>query len=191
MTTATPSLADHLTISIAEVRASIAAEERRKGLKRALLAAILGFLETLAALLAEFRAGRLVAMTPTPRAASPAWAASAACAAGDEPAAGIRPVRTDRRADHEPPRVSRAGRSKDGAADRGAAVAGPILPPDPSPAPPARYAAAEPFSIFFLPLEPGIGTQSRIGIFVAGSKLKFVISGITPWCDLIVSISKR
>jgi hypothetical protein len=104
MTTATPSLADHLTISMAEVRASIAAEGTRKGLKTALLAAILGFLEMLAALLAEFRAGTLVAAAPR---------RGATCTAADKPAADkIWPVPADHRADHEPPLPPRVSRAK-------------------------------------------------------------------------------
>jgi hypothetical protein len=109
-TAATPSPTDHLAISLDEMRASMAAAAARKGLAGALAAAILAFLETLAMLLAEFRAGRLVAVPPSPRTAS---AASAPCA---EPAAAEPPLlpptssaRVPRCWRRSPPLRSRAG----------------------------------------------------------------------------------
>lgn len=59
MTDTPSSPAGRLTISLEEMRARLAAEGTRKGLAGALQAAILGLLECLLALLADFKAGRL------------------------------------------------------------------------------------------------------------------------------------
>jgi hypothetical protein len=59
MTSTTPPPTGHLEHTLEEMRASVAAEGTRKGLAGALQVVILSFLETLMALLAEFRAGRL------------------------------------------------------------------------------------------------------------------------------------
>jgi hypothetical protein len=61
MTDTPSSPAGRLAISLEEMRAQMAAEGMRKGLAGALQAAILGLLECLLALLADFKAGRLTA----------------------------------------------------------------------------------------------------------------------------------
>jgi hypothetical protein len=92
MTTTAPFLTDRLTITLDGMRAAMAAEGARKGLAGALLAAILGFLDTLVALLAEFLAGTLAALAPSPRAACPIvprGAGPGIAAAEETPAAAL------------------------------------------------------------------------------------------------------
>jgi hypothetical protein len=82
MTIAAPSPTGHLSSSIGEMRAALAADAaKKKGPAAAVLVALLSLLDLIVALLADFRAGRLAA-------ASPAWAASAPCAASPASAAG-------------------------------------------------------------------------------------------------------
>ena len=64
LTDPTPSPPSDLGNTLEEMRAAIAAEGARKGLAGAVTAAILRLLEVLVALLAEFRAGTLVAAVP-------------------------------------------------------------------------------------------------------------------------------
>jgi hypothetical protein len=71
--------ADRFAITFEEMRATMAAEEKRKGLAGALQRAILGLLNAILALLADLRDGRLAA---GPLAAGPLAAAPPACAAG-------------------------------------------------------------------------------------------------------------
>jgi hypothetical protein len=63
MTTAAPPPTD-LKDALAKMRASVAAHGKRRGPARKLQEAILGFLETLLALIEAFRAGRLAAPAP-------------------------------------------------------------------------------------------------------------------------------
>lgn len=69
MTTTTPAPAGNLALTLDGIRASLAAEATRKGLRGELAAAILSLLDVLAALLADFKAGKLVAppQAPMPR----------------------------------------------------------------------------------------------------------------------------
>jgi hypothetical protein len=90
MTTATPSLTDRFASPLEGMRASVAAEGRRRGPAAALAAAILSFFECLLALLREFEAGTLVAHN-APRSGEPA-------------ATELRPTRADR-SGHREPRV--------------------------------------------------------------------------------------
>jgi hypothetical protein len=60
----TPSLADRCSLTLGEMRARLAAQGGRKGPTAMLLAVIVRFLETLAALVADFEAGRLAAPAP-------------------------------------------------------------------------------------------------------------------------------
>jgi hypothetical protein len=141
MTTATPSPTDDLTSTLEGMRAAMAADGTRKGIKGALVAAILRLLEALVALLAEFRAGTLSAAAagraaPSP---SPTWAASGtsaasatsaagpARAAGETSGAGVEPAAAevwpaaDRSGHREPPRrlsAFPAERLGDGGGDR-------------------------------------------------------------------------
>ena len=80
MTDAAPSPTDRFSSTLEGMRAAIAAEGTSNGLTGKLLAAILGLLDTLMALLADLRAGRLAAPGP-----GAACAASTACAASAEP----------------------------------------------------------------------------------------------------------
>jgi hypothetical protein len=87
--TAVPSLADRFAITFEGMREAMAADAARKGPTGALLRAILSLLERIVALLAEFRAGTLVAAAPrraapgadATREASATSAARATCAA--------------------------------------------------------------------------------------------------------------
>src|SRR5262245_16473108 len=64
MMTASTTPADPTSTRLAELRAAIAAEGARTGLTGMVIAAILQLLDTLAALLADLRAGRLAAPAP-------------------------------------------------------------------------------------------------------------------------------
>jgi hypothetical protein len=61
----------HLKDTLEEMRASVAARGARRGLRGAIQEAILGFLEVLLALLADFRAGRLTPVAPSAEAPPP------------------------------------------------------------------------------------------------------------------------
>jgi hypothetical protein len=66
-TSASHTLADRFATILGETRAAMAAETaRKKGLAAAVLAALLSLLEILAALVADFEAGRLAAPVPSP-----------------------------------------------------------------------------------------------------------------------------
>jgi hypothetical protein len=125
--TAAPSLADRSTLTLEGVRADLAAARRKKGPA----AAILGLLECLLALLADFKAGKLAALVAqggATCAARPAYAArpartasAEAAVAGKPAAAALRPAHADRRGDREPwrpPAASSAERSEDIGAGR-------------------------------------------------------------------------
>jgi hypothetical protein len=57
-------LTDRCTATLAAMRADLAARGRRKGPAELLLAAMIGLLETLLAMIADFRAGRLLPLPP-------------------------------------------------------------------------------------------------------------------------------
>ena len=93
MTAPAPSpLSDRCTAILDEMRAELAAGSR-KGPSRMLLAAIVRFLETLLAVIADFRAGRLAALAPEYPAkgvaARAGRAEGTACAAKPVPATGL------------------------------------------------------------------------------------------------------
>ena len=118
MTDIAPPPADPLTSSLAELRLACAAEGTRKGLAGALQAAILAFLETLLALLAEFRAGRLAAEVPSDGATVPGRGAgmhaphpSPADQGHGQAALKERLTASDCALSATPPRGFRAGRS--------------------------------------------------------------------------------
>jgi hypothetical protein len=66
MSNPAPLPADGFSNALDELRAAVAAEAQRGGLVAKLAAALLSLLETLAALLADFRAGRLASVAPAP-----------------------------------------------------------------------------------------------------------------------------
>jgi hypothetical protein len=67
MSKPTAAPATDLKDTLEELRASVAARGARKGLRGTIQEAILGFLETLLALLQDFRAGKLVPAAPGAR----------------------------------------------------------------------------------------------------------------------------
>jgi hypothetical protein len=130
-TAASHTPADRFAINFKEMRATMAAEETRKGLAGALQAAILRLLNAIVALLADLRAGRLAAEAP----ASAPCAASATCAVSAEAAAAHEPapegLRGTGAANGERHREYRAAVTTvppaapgDAGADRGAAAVG-------------------------------------------------------------------
>ncbi len=95
MTTAPSSPTESFSDTLERVLASIAMEGTRKGQAGALAMAILHFLETLVALLADFKAGRFVAVAPSDSTASASCAQSTACGEGAGAATDCEPGGTD------------------------------------------------------------------------------------------------
>jgi hypothetical protein len=200
--------AGHLTISLGEMRAAMAAEaSNRNWLAAAVLAALLSLLEALAALLADFKAGRLVAQATLAAVGPGHRVRSAACPTSAESATAARcqaPESRSRRHASRLPRASGGGADRRGCAgketptttlaDNGIAHAGAAganaaaarKSPHPDRSAPLRrrrehHAFDTPFAL--------LGARVMRGMARKPGFQKIGVEGLLVWCAQFVTIS--